>query len=136
MGAALIEKATRVTLRRQGLDAADRAALEVVRQEAKTQAAKLTHLATLDEGAYRAVLETRGLAPDNLEYRQARQRAVEVPIQVSDVCQTLLGKLGRLSHVCWPGVQAEVQTGTWLLEVGVRAGRLAAAVNVEAWGEP
>jgi formiminotetrahydrofolate cyclodeaminase len=136
MGAALIEKSTRVTLQRQELDAADQAALEVVLREARVRASDLKQLASSDEQAYRAVLQTHGLAPDNRAYRRARQRATEVPIRVAAACQALLGKLGSLIEVCWPSVQAELQTGTWLLEVGARAGQLAAEVNVEAWGEP
>ena len=67
--------------------------------------------------------------------RQAQEAAIEIPILVVEACQALLGQTPYLAANCWPAVDHDLQTGIWLLELGVRAGRLAAETNVEAWGD-
>ena len=57
--------------------------------------------------------------------RQAQEAAIEIPILVVEACQALLGQTPYLAANCWPAVDHDLQTGIWLLELGVRAGRLA-----------
>lgn len=134
MGAALIAKATRVTLKKQTLDTLVQAELEAMLDQSASGWTTLIRLAAVDEQSYRAVLDTRSLAADTLERRQALQAATEVPIRIAEVCCSLLGDLCRLSDACWPAVRSELQTGIWLLEAGMRAGLLAADINLQTWG--
>jgi formiminotetrahydrofolate cyclodeaminase len=135
MGVALIAKATRVTLKKRTLDTSVRAELEAMLDQSRPGWTALIRLADIDEQSYRAVLGTRSLAADAPARRQALQAATEVPIHIAEVCWSLLGNLSRLSDVCWPAVQSELQTGTWLLETGMRASLLAADINLQAWGD-
>lgn len=129
MGAALIAKAIQVTLQRQALGASDRLRLEATLGQAQTQLGELARLAEADEEAYRGVLDTAKLPPDALARRAARQTATETPLRLAEQCQSLLSNLPLVLETCWPAVRSEAKTGGWLLEVGVRAGLLAAKSN-------
>lgn len=136
MGAALIAKTAQRTLQRQTIvDASDLAALETVRDLAQTQWLHLRHLASADEQAYSTVLQTRALPAEAPARHQAEQAAIEVPILVAEACQALLGETQHLAANCWPAVNHEFHTGVWLLELGVRAGRLAVEINLRSWGD-
>ena len=135
MGAALVAKAAQSTLQRQSVEDADaRTALGAIRDLAHTQRQHLRHLASADEQAYGAVLETRALPALAPVRGQAQEAAIEIPILVVEACQALLGQTPYLAANCWPAVDHDLQTGIWLLELGVRSGRLAAETNMEAWG--
>ena len=135
MGAALVAKATQVTLRHRVTDVSDRTLLETVHDLAQVQRIDLARLAGADERAYRAVLGTRTLAAEDLARRQAQKMATVIPLCIAEACQLLLSNLHRLAEICWPAVRSEIQTGGWLLEVGMRAGLLAAESNLCAWGD-
>jgi formiminotetrahydrofolate cyclodeaminase len=133
MGAALIAKALRITLRRQQLATADQATLAEVLDLALTQQATLSGLADADIQAYQACLDTRSLAAGDPRQSQARQTAIEVPIAVAEACCALLGRIpGMLVH-CWHGVCVDFEIGGQLLQAGMRAGILAAQANLGAW---
>ncbi len=132
MGAALLAKATRVTLRRQAVDEAGRTALEAVLDLACGQQIALMHLAEVDERAYRAVLESRQMPASSATRREAWLEATEAPIRVAEVCQSLLDRSSQWLDPCWPPVEHDLQTGRWLLETGVRAGLLAAEGNIRS----
>jgi formiminotetrahydrofolate cyclodeaminase len=129
MGAALIAKAIRVTLQRQTLNASDRVGLEATLGQAQRQQRELVRLAEADEEAYREVLDKERLPTDAPARRAARQRATETPMRLAERCQSLLSNLPQVLETCWPAVRSEAKTGGWLLEVGVRAGLLAAEIN-------
>jgi formiminotetrahydrofolate cyclodeaminase len=136
MGAALVAKAAQSTLQRQSVEDADaRAALEAVRDLAYTQQLHLRRLASADEQAYGAVLETRALPAVAPVRRQAQEAAIEIPMLVAEACQALLGQTPYLAANWWPAVDHDLRTGIWLLELGVRSGRLAAETNMESWGD-
>ena len=135
MGAALIAKALRITLRRQQLATADQATLAEVLDLALAQQATLSHLADADILAYQAFLDTRSLAASDPRQSQARQAAVEVPVAVAETCCGLLSRIpGMLVH-CWHGVCVDFEIGDQLLQAGMRAGILAAQANMGAWRE-
>ena len=129
MGAALIAKAARVTLRRQAMTPADRAAMQAVLDLARDQQPILLRLADADERAYRTVLRARAPSP------AAWREATEVPIRLAEACRSLLRPLPGVLDPCWPAVRPDLEIGSWFLEVAVRAGRLAAEINLRAWGE-
>jgi len=131
MGAALVAKATRVTQSRQAYQAPDGTVLQAVRDEAQAQQTLLMQLAEADEQAYRAVLDRKVAEWPGLQ--QARIAAIEMPTRVAEASQSLLSSLPRLFDLCSPMVRTELQTGAWLLEVGVRAGQLAADTNLHSW---
>jgi len=131
MGAALVAKAARLTQRRQACGASGGAVLQAVRNQAQAQQNLLMRLAVEDERVYHAVLDRTGTGGPELD--EARQAATEVPIQVAEACLTILSHLSQVNDICRPTVRTELQTGAWLLEVGVRAGLLAAETNLRAW---
>jgi formiminotetrahydrofolate cyclodeaminase len=135
MGAALLAKATRVTLRRQAVDETGRTALEAVLDLACDQLITLMHLAEVDERAYRAVLEVRKMPASSMTRREAWLEATEAPIRVAEACQSLLDRSSQWLDPCWPPVEHDLQTGRWLLETGVRAGLLAAEGNIRSCGD-
>lgn len=134
MGAALVAKATRLTLRRQPPAETDRGDLGAVLDLAVALQAALLQLAGDDERAYRALLETRRLDEASPERRSAWQEAIDVPLRVAEACHALLERLPGSLDLCWAPVETDLQTGIWLLETGKRSGLLAARKNLEAWG--
>jgi hypothetical protein len=66
---------------------------------------------------------------------QAWQAATETALQLAETCQALLNGVPLPEDRLWPAVRAELQTGRWLVEVGVRAGLLAAESNLRALGD-
>lgn len=134
MGAALMAKAGRVTLRNQVGGRADRIWLEAVLQQARAQRAELMRLAEADQEAYGAVLNALGGTLQEPVRREAWRVATEVPLQVAEVCRRLLDLLPRLLGACWPAVRVDLETGGWLLDTALRASLLAAESNLQAWG--
>jgi len=131
MGTALVAKAARLTQKRQAYGASDGVLLQAVRNQAQAQQNLLMRLAVEDERVYRAVLARTETGGPELD--EARQAAAEIPIQLAEACQAILSHLSQVNDICWPTVRTELQTGAWLLEVGVRAGLLAADTNLRAW---
>jgi formiminotetrahydrofolate cyclodeaminase len=137
MGAALLAKATAITLQHQAEHAPDRSLLAAILDQAQSRRTDFLRWAQADEQAYRAVLDTRTLEADTPARQQAWQAATEVPIQIAEACQSLLSSVSHLQGLCWPAVQPELQTGVSLLEVGRAAGILAAETNLWSWaGSP
>jgi formiminotetrahydrofolate cyclodeaminase len=134
MGAALIAKTARVTLRRQELDSTARDAVEALWELAERQQAELLQLADADEHAYRAVLRTRSLPASSPARTSAWLQATETPISVAEACRALLERSSPLLDTCWPAVCPDPEIGIWLLEVGMRAGLAAAESNIELCG--
>ena len=135
MGAALLAKATRVTLRIQAVDEAGRRALDAVLDLACDQQIALMHLAEVDARAYRAVLESRQMPASSATRREAWLEAAEAPIRIAEACQSLLDISSCLLDLCCPPVQPDLQTGYWLLETGARACLLAAESNIRSCGD-
>jgi len=135
MGAALMAKALRVTLKRGSLAETDRAFLASARGLAQAQVAGLVELAEADEQAFRAVLD---LAPGQAESAASRQKWLEattVPVRLAEACQSLLEGFARLLALCWPAVYPDLETGGWLLEVGLKAGLLSSESNLHLMEE-
>ena len=130
MGAALIAKALRVTLNRQQLAAAERTVLEETCNLTQTQQTALFHQAGADVEAYRAVLDTRSLAPSDPARRRAWHSATEAPVAVAEACRLLLDKLPGVVPQCWSGVCVDFEIGSQLLQAGMQAGILAAEANL------
>jgi formiminotetrahydrofolate cyclodeaminase len=135
MGAALIAKAARITLERRGPTGGGQMALEATLEAACAQRAELARLAEADTQAYRAVLDTRSLSAKDPARSQAWQAATEVPLRVAEVCRSLLEDASGLRDSCWPALRTDLESGIWLLEVGVRTGLHAAESNLSVWGE-
>jgi len=129
MGAALTYKVARIALAEKSLTGSNRAAVQATLDLASAQQAELVRLSSADEQAYRAVLEAEQ-APAR---RLAWQQATRVPILVSEACRLLLDRLPGLYAVCPPVVYVDLQIGSWLLEMGVRAGLEAAGANLQVW---
>jgi formiminotetrahydrofolate cyclodeaminase len=121
LGAALVAKATRVTLQRQDLAHGDRIGLQAVHDLAVRLQAVLLRLAEADEQAYRAVLEARGLRSEAAAQREAWREATESPIRVAEACRWLLGKLAPVVELCWPAVEPDLAIGAELLQTGMQA---------------
>ena len=134
MGAALVAKAMRVTLRRQALDATAQTELDATLRHANAVRTELMPLIASDEEAFRAVLQLSHAAAGDPVTNQVWLAATELPVQVAELCQSLLARLTHGEELVWPAVCAELRTGIWLLEAGVRAGLLAAEVNLRSWG--
>ena len=130
MGAALIAKALRVTLKRQQLAASDQAVLAEVFNLTRTQQAALSHLADADVEAYQAVLDTCSLADSHPSRRQAWQLATEAPVAVAEICRLLLDRVPDVVPQCWSGVCVDFEIGSQFLQAGMRAGVLAAEANL------
>jgi len=135
MGAALIAKAARLTLRRQELEPERRQKLEVVLQLSHSQRAELMRLADADERAYRAVLKSRTLPAMSPVRRRAWQEATEVPVCVAEAARAVLDGLHEFDGVCWPSVCVDFEIGASLLAAGMSAALLAAESNLHAWGD-
>jgi len=140
MGAALLAKTARVTLRKQEMSAEDRATMEALLDLASHQQQVLFDLVEADEEAYRAVLQAHALAaraqPDALQPEtEAWRRATEVPVCVAEACHLLLTQLPGLRELCLPIVRPDLDIGRWLLETGLRTGFLAADGNMHAWDD-
>ena len=134
MGAALIGKALRVTLKRQQLAASDQAVLAEVFNLTRTQQAALSHLADADVEAYQAVLDTCSLADSHPSRRQAWQLATEAPVAVAEICRLLLDRVPDVVPQCWSGVCVDFEIGSQFLQAGMRAGVLAAEANLSLGG--
>jgi formiminotetrahydrofolate cyclodeaminase len=135
MGAALVSKATRITLQRQEVDGATHIALHAAMDLADRQQAALMNLAGADERAYRAALETRSMPASSPAQSTAWLRATEVPIRIAEACRSLLESSSPLLDGCWPAVHPDLQTGLWLLETATRAGLAAAESNIGFCGD-
>jgi formiminotetrahydrofolate cyclodeaminase len=135
MGAALIAKTARITLRRQELDSTSRDMLQALWDLAKCQQAALIDLADADHRAYRAVLEARSLPASAPARTRAWQQATETPIRISEACRSLLECSSPLLEICWPAVCPDPEIGIWLLETGMRAGLAAAVSNIGFCGD-
>jgi formiminotetrahydrofolate cyclodeaminase len=132
MGASIIAKAMRVTLR-HALPEDRNEDLQAVLDLALEQQAELLMLADADEEAYRAVLRQSARPNSTRAEREAWRRAAEVPIRVAEACRHLLEELPGVETRCWSSVKADLEIGGWLLETGLRAGLLAADENLRAW---
>jgi formiminotetrahydrofolate cyclodeaminase len=135
MGAALVTKSIRATLKRPTRTEADIKSLQTVLVLAGEQQTTLLQLADADEKAYAAVLELEGPRPRSAAEWQVWRAAIEIPIQVSETCQLLLAPLPYLRTICMPVLQPDLQTGAWLLEAGMRAGLVAAESNLSMLGD-
>jgi formiminotetrahydrofolate cyclodeaminase len=135
MGAALVAKAARVTLRKQKAERLDLKVLETMQMRADNQRAVLLSLADADEQAYGTVLKLRERTIRSEISRQAWYTAIEVPIRIAEACQSLLEALPRLADACWSPVLPDLKTGEWLLETGLWASLLAAKGNLAAYGD-
>jgi formiminotetrahydrofolate cyclodeaminase len=131
MGAALVAKAARLTLRQQPLAGVG---LQALLDLAAAQQAALLHLAGADERAYRSVLAIRAAGEPSPDQRRAWQEATEVPLRLAEACQSLLDRLPGLLDRCPSALKPDLQVGGWLLEAGRRAGLSAAESNLKAWG--
>jgi formiminotetrahydrofolate cyclodeaminase len=130
MGAALFAKAARVTLARQTLTSAGREMLEAAFDLAQAKTVELMRLASADEPAYQAVLDTRMLAPQASARRQAWRAAAESPIRIAEACRTLLDSLSGVSDLCWQDVCPDLYACGGLLGASVRICVLAAESNL------
>lgn len=130
MGAALIAKATRITLQRQKMDSATGGALQALWELADHQQAMLIDLADADERAYRAVLDAKSLPESEPARVAAWLQATETPVRLAETCHALLESAYPLLNICWPAVCPDPEIGVWLLETGLRAGLAAAEDNV------
>jgi len=135
MGAALIAKAARLTLRRQELEPERRQSLEAVLELSHSQRSELMRLAGADGQAYRAVLKSRTLPATSPVRRQAWQEATEVPVGVAEAARAVLDALHEFDGVCWPLVCVDFEIGASLLDAAVSAALLAAESNLHAWGD-
>lgn len=135
MGAGLVAKAMRITLRRQAVDGATHTALQAVFDLADRQQDALIGLAEADERAYRAVLEARAKPASAAAQREAWLQATEVPIRIAEACQSLGEAMSPWLDHCWPALCPDVQIGLWLLETGKRAGLAAAESDIAFCGD-
>jgi formiminotetrahydrofolate cyclodeaminase len=134
MGAALVAKAARITLRKHKAQNLDPGLLETVQKEANSQRGILLGLADADVQAFGTVLKLRERDARSETGHRARHTAIEVPIRIAEACQSLLGALPPLTEVCWPPIVPDLKTGEWLLETGLRASLFAARGNLGAFG--
>ena len=135
MGAALIAKVTRLTLRRQPLSGSEQRRLASLIDLASQGMDELQRLAEEDARAYRQVLRAATLPEEDAERRLAWQQATDVPLRVAEVCQELLLPLDLLADRCWPAVGIDLQIGRRLLAAGRESGLEAAEENLHAWAE-
>ena len=135
MGAALIAKAARISLRRQELDSASGDTIQALWDLAECQRAALIDLADADQHAYRAVLDARSLPASAPAHTRAWLQATETPIRIAEACRSLLEFSSPLLEICWPAVCPDPEIGIWLLETGMRAGVAAAESNIERCGD-
>lgn len=130
MGAALIAKAARITLRKGQLDSMSRDTIQALWDMAEKRRAVLVDLAHADDRAYRGVLEARSLASSSPARAEAWLKATETPIRLAEVCQKLVEYSAPLLNTCWPAVCPDPEIGIWLLETATRAGLAAAESNI------
>lgn len=135
MGAALVAKATRVTLQRSSASERNCQALLDLLALATQESTALVNLAEADEHAFRAVLANHARAPGSGTEAGIWHEAVELPIRLAEACHCILGFLPKAVESCWPAVETDLLVGQWLLEVGLRAGCLAAEGNLAAWAD-
>lgn len=133
MGAALLAKAARVTLRRAGSG-------ELLFQELLGAATglgkRLLDLADADSRAFQAVLATRALPAGDPARRQAWIAATEVPLRVAEACAALQECLAFPFDLAPAAIRADLEIGESLLKAGREAGCLAAESNLSAWDGP
>jgi len=132
MGAALVAKTLRISLHKQDMRAEDHAAVQAALDLASYQQQTLVSLAQADEDAFRAVLDSRARQDRAQLEAEAWRKATETPIDVAEACHLLLVRLPGLRDLCWPAVEPDLDIGHWLLEVGLRAGLVAAESNLGA----
>jgi formiminotetrahydrofolate cyclodeaminase len=118
MGAALIAKAGRVSLR-HGTPQAAVADMVALADEGRRE---LAHLVQADVDAYRKVLQQRSVA--------TWLAATGVPLQVAEISHRMLGQLDHLCQGCWPGVAVDLEIGIDLLKAARAAGLRAARENL------
>jgi formiminotetrahydrofolate cyclodeaminase len=118
MGAALIAKAGRVSLR-HGAPETALAGMIAFAEEGRRE---LGRLVQADVEAYRKVLKQESVA--------AWLAATGVPLQVAEVSHELLGQLERLCQECWPGVAVDLEIGIDLLKAARAAGLRAVRENL------
>ena len=118
MGAALIAKAGRVSLR-HGTPNAAVADMVTTADDGRRH---LAHLVQADVEAYRKVLHQEGA--------EAWLAATQVPVQLAEISHALLGQLHRVCLECWPGVAVDLEIGIDLLEVARASGLRAARENI------
>jgi formiminotetrahydrofolate cyclodeaminase len=135
MGAALMAKAVRVTLKHGSFREPDREFLEGSVALAQAQVAGLVELATADEKAVRAVLSLAAEEADSAAARTMWLEATTLPVQLGETCQLLLADLPRLATLCWSAVVPDLKAGGWLLEAGLKTGLLSAESNLRLMGE-
>ncbi len=135
MGAALIAKALRITLEREPFEGTERQALVGALEQARDRQAEFRRLAESDMEAYRAVIATRSLAAGHPARRQAWHAATNTPLALAEGARRLLAVLAGVQCQCWPGVCVDYQIGAELLQSAVQSGRLAAAANLDDWGQ-
>jgi formiminotetrahydrofolate cyclodeaminase len=95
---------------------------------------RLLQLVAGDEAAYRRVLDTRHLPPDDEARRRARQQATDLPLAVAEICHRLLAALPEPGALASPALAVDFEIGRRLLAAGVDAGLRAGAQNLDAWG--
>ena len=135
MGAALVAKVSRLSLKRGEIADSDRDLWRVALIVSQKLQAHLRTLAKGDEVAYCAVLKTKALPVQARTRKQAWQLATDIPIQVAETCHQLLHEIPGLLSVCQLGLRVDLQIGCWLLANGLEAGLLAAEANLQAWGD-
>lgn len=135
MGAALVAKIVSIRESRQAPDSAGRRALHALFDLAQASRAELLRLAAADEAAYRRVLDTRHLPSVDEDRRRARQWATDLPLSVAETCRRLLAELPVPAELGSPAMVVDFEIGRRLLEVGVKAGMLAAGQNLGAWSQ-
>ena len=135
MGAGLVAKAARVTLQRQALDEATCTGLQALFDLADGQQDVLMGLAEADERAYRTVLSIGSRPASSRAEHEVWLQATEVPICIAEGCRSLVENSSPWLGHCWPAVRPDLQIGLWLLEVGNRAGLVAAESNIGYCGD-
>lgn len=135
MGSTLVAKVSRLTLASGSLGDQDRDIVESVLDLAHQQSAELMDLAREDEQVYQRVLDTGQLPESTSKRRQAWQRAIEIPLQLSERCSEVLDTVPILCETCLPAARVDLTVGGWLLEVGLRTGLEAAESNLHRWGD-
>ncbi len=129
LGAALVAKTGRITLRQMPAGAQERPAVLATVQAADSARADLLDLAGADVQAYRAWLKRRRLPAGNPLRQRALMQAIEAPERIAETCQALLETSQPLIAACHSAVCMDLKVGHWLLETGRRAGSLAADEN-------
>jgi methenyltetrahydrofolate cyclohydrolase len=140
MGAALVAKATRVTLSLGGLSPEEQQAFEAAARAAREAQATLVDLAEADEAAFRRLMAVRKQGPaDDEESRQERTdawaMAIEVPLRVGETCRQAAAQLIPLEKSCAPAVVVDLEIGKSLLRAGAEAGLRTGRANIEDWRE-